>query len=120
HMLNVGFRTRISGETDFPCITDARVGQGRVYAKIEGPLSYSAWLEALRAGRSYVSDGRSHLMNFSVNKVEVGTGASEVRLAGRAMVHVEVKVAAYLSPTPLNADSIPSDRGDQFWMNSLD
>jgi hypothetical protein len=120
HMLNVGFRTRISGETDFPCITDARVGQGRVYAKVEGPLSYGAWLEALRTGRSYVSDGRSHLMDFSVNKVEVGMGASEVKLAGRAMVHAEVKVAAYLSPTPLNADSIPSDRGDQFWMNSLD
>jgi len=120
HTLNVGFRTRISGETDFPCITDARVGQGRVYAKVEGPLSYSAWLEALRAGRTYVSDGRSHLMDFSVNKVEVGTGASELKLAGRATVHVGVKVAAYLSPTPLNADSIPSDRGDQFWMNSLD
>ena len=26
HTLNVGFRTRISGETDFPCITDDRVG----------------------------------------------------------------------------------------------
>ena len=26
HTLNVGFRTRISGETDFPCITDERVG----------------------------------------------------------------------------------------------
>jgi len=31
-----------------------------------------------------------------------------------------VKAAAYLNPTPLNADSIPSDRGEQFWMNSLD
>ena len=46
HALNVGFRTRISGETDFPCITDARVGQGRVYAKVDGPLSYRGWVEA--------------------------------------------------------------------------
>ena len=120
HTLNVGFRTRISGETDFPCITDARVGQGRVYAKIDGPLSYSAWLEALRAGRSYVSDGRSHLMDFTVNKVEMGTGASEVKLTGKALVHAELKVAAYLNLTPLNSNSIPSDRGGQFWMNSLD
>jgi len=120
HTLNVGFRTRISGETDFPCITDARVGQGRVYAKIDGPLTYSAWLDALRAGRSYVSDGRSHLIDFSVNEVEVGTGASEVKLAGQAQVHARVKVAAYLNPTPLKDDSIPSDRGEQFWMNSLD
>ena len=120
HTLNVGFRTRISGETDFPCITDARVGQGRVYAKIDGPLTYSAWLDALRAGRSYVSDGRSHLIDFTVNEVEVGTGASEVKLAGQAQVHARVKVAAYLTPTPLKDDSIPSDRGEQFWMNSLD
>jgi len=119
HTLNVGFRTRISGETDFPCITDARVGQGRVYAKVDGPLSYSAWLEALRAGRSYVSDGRSHLMDFSVNSVEMGTGESEVKLTGKGTVHAAVKVAAYLNPSPLNADAIPSDRGHRFWMSSL-
>lgn len=119
HTLNVGFRTRISGETDFPCITDARVGQGRVYARVEGPLSYSAWLEALRAGRSYVSDGRSHLMDFSVNGVEMGTGESEVKLAGKGTVHAAVKVAAYLNPSALNADAIPSDRGHRFWMSSL-
>ena len=29
HTLNVGFRTRISGETDFPCIYDGRVETGR-------------------------------------------------------------------------------------------
>jgi hypothetical protein len=119
HTLNVGFRTRISGETDFPCITDARVGQGRVYAKVDGPLSYKAWLDALRAGRSYVSDGRSHLMDFSVNDVEVGTGASEVHLGVKGTVHVRTKVAAYLSPTPEDADTIPSDRGNRFWMDSL-
>ena len=119
HTLNVGFRTRVSGETDFPCITDARVGQGRVYAKVDAALSYGAWLEALRAGRSYVSDGRSHLMDFSVNGVEVGTAASEVKLKEKGMVHASVKVAAYLDPSPLTADTIPSDRGQQFWMSSL-
>lgn len=98
HTLNVGFRTRISGETDFPCITDARVGQGRVYAKIDGPLTYNAWLDALRDGRSYVSDGRSHLIDFAVNNVEVGTNASEVKLASAATVHARVKVSAYLHP----------------------
>ena len=120
HTLNVGFRTRISGETDFPCITDARVGQGRVYAKIEGPLTYGAWLDALRAGRSYVSDGRSHLMDFALNDMELGTGTSEVKLAGKSQVHARVKVAAYLNPTPLKDESIPSDRSEQFWMKSLD
>jgi hypothetical protein len=114
HTLNVGFRTRISGETDFPCITDARVGQGRVYAKVDGPLSYSGWVEALRAGRSYVSDGRSHLMDFSVNNIEVGTNASEVRLTGRGTVHARVKVSAYLSPVASGTDSMLIDRGS-YW-----
>ncbi len=118
HTLNVGFRTRISGETDFPCITDARVGQGRVYAKLDGPLSYSAWLEGLGAGRSYVSDGRSHLMDFSVNNLQVGEGASELKLAGKGTVRARVKVAALLSQVPLNTDSIPSDRGGEFWRMS--
>jgi hypothetical protein len=118
HTLNVGFRTRISGETDFPCITDARVGQGRVYAKLDGPLSYSAWLEGLGAGRSYVSDGRSHLMDFSVNNVQVGEGASELKLVGKGAVRARVKVAALLSRVPLSTDSIPSDRGGEFWMMS--
>jgi len=108
HTLNVGFRTRISGETDFPCITDAVVGQGRVYAKVDGPLSYKAWLDSLRAGRSYVSDGRSHLMNFRANGTEVGTRApglppektSEVDLAAPGAVHVTVKAAAMLDSVP--------------------
>jgi len=110
HTLNVGFRTRISGETDFPCITDARVGRGRVYAKVDGPLSYSAWLDSLRAGRSYVSDGRSHLMNFSVNGTEVGTNGSEVKLAGAGKVHVQVKAAAYLAPVDATGDANVGDQ----------
>jgi hypothetical protein len=117
HTLNLGFRTRISGETDFPCITDARVGQGRVYAKVDGPLSYSGWVEALRARRSYMSDGRSHLMDFGVNDVEVGTNASEVRLTGKGTVHARVKVSAYLNPVVTNTDSIhdrPMDR-QPYW-----
>ena len=33
--LNVGFRTRISGETDFPCITTAGRRKGRTYVKVQ-------------------------------------------------------------------------------------
>ncbi|MGH9454663.1 MAG: CehA/McbA family metallohydrolase, partial [Terriglobia bacterium] len=98
--LNVGFRTRISGETDFPCIYDSRVGEGRTYAKVNGPLTYSNWLGSIRAGESYVSDGRSHLMDFKVNGVAVGTQGSEVHLASAGTVHATVTVAAYLDPQP--------------------
>jgi hypothetical protein len=72
HTLNVGFRTRISGETDFPCITDDRVGQGRSYAKVDGALAYRSWIDAVRSGRAYVGDGRSHLIDFTANGVKSG------------------------------------------------
>ena len=99
HTLNVGFRTRVSGETDFPCITDTRVGQGRVYARVDGELTYAKWLAEVRSGRSYVSDGRSHLMDFQVNGVEVGTQGSEVKMSAAGNVHVALKAAAYLEPS---------------------
>ena len=72
HTLNAGFRTRISGETDFPCIYGERVGLGRSYVKLDGKLDYDDWCEGIRQGRNYVSDGKSHLMDFKVNDVRDG------------------------------------------------
>ncbi|WP_373495754.1 CehA/McbA family metallohydrolase, partial [Aquiflexum sp.] len=40
HTLNAGFKTRISGETDFPCVTDEHVGRTRVYAEIGDGLNF--------------------------------------------------------------------------------
>ncbi len=100
HTLNVGFRTRLAGETDFPCITDERVGQARTYVKVPGKLTYRSWLDGLKAGRSYVSDGRAHLMDFSVNSTAVGAGDDEVDLATPAPVHVHLRVSALLDAMP--------------------
>ena len=99
HTLNVGFRTRISGETDFPCIYDGRVGIGRTYAKLDGALSYESWLDSLKAGRSYVSDGKTHLMDFRVNGVDVGSG-SDIKMTAPGTVKVTLKAAAYLPVIP--------------------
>jgi hypothetical protein len=100
HTLNAGFRTRISGETDFPCITDDRVGLARSYAKVQGGLTYRKWIDAVQAGRNYVSDGKSHLMDFTVNGVEGGTRDSEVSLDVPQRVKVTVKAAANLDASP--------------------
>jgi hypothetical protein len=89
HTLNCGFRTRLSGETDFPCITDDRVGGGRSYVKLPA-LTYDGWCDGIRAGRSYVSDGRTHLMDFAADGVALGGGdltrdrTTRVRLTARA------------------------------------
>src|SRR5438105_15032140 len=93
HTLNVGFRTRISGETDFPCIYDGRVGIGRTYAQIDGGLTFAEWLNGLRNGRSYVSDAKSHLLDFSVNGVSVGRGGSELKLGAGRTVTAQLRVA---------------------------
>jgi hypothetical protein len=99
HTLNVGFRTRISGETDFPCIYDDKVGLGRSYIKLD-KLTYQGWIEGIRSGRNYVGDGKSHLMDFSVNGLEVGTNGSEVELKSGDNANIRVKVAAMLDPFP--------------------
>jgi hypothetical protein len=102
HTLNVGFRTRIGGETDFPCLFET-VGVGRSYVHLDAPLvgdaGYQAWIAGLKAGRSYVSEGRSHLMDFAVNNVAVGVSRSELALAGPATVRVAARAAALLEPS---------------------
>ncbi|WP_422931386.1 CehA/McbA family metallohydrolase [Singulisphaera sp. PoT] len=98
HTLNCGFRVRASGETDFPCVSGERVGLGRVYVKVDPPLSYDRWCEGLRDGRSYVSDGTCHLMDFRMeaggNGVAVGERGSELRLAGPGNARVTVVAGA--------------------------
>jgi hypothetical protein len=115
HTLNSGFRTRLSGETDFPCIYGERVGMGRSYVRLDGPLDYDAWVRGVRAGRAYVSDGRSHLMDFRVGGLEVGTKGSELRLDGPRSVRATARVAALLGETP--GERVAGRRHDQtpYW-----
>jgi len=103
HTLNAGFRTRISGETDFPCIYDQRVGLGRSYVRLDGKLTYDEWVAGARDGRSYVSDGKSHLVDFQVNGLAAGTSRSELGLSKPGSVHVTARVAARLDEKPNDA-----------------
>ena len=100
HTLNVGFRTRISGETDFPCIYGERVGLGRSYVKLGGKLTYGDWCEGIREGKNYVGDGRSHLMDFKINGTAMGDNGSELNLAEAGSIHASARVAAFLDETP--------------------
>ena len=98
HTLNTGYRTRISGETDFPCIYGERVGLGRSYVRQRKSHDYRDWTEGIREGRNYVSDGMSHLIDFQVNGVEMGE--RDVLLAAPGTVHVTASVAALLGEQP--------------------
>ena len=100
HTLNVGFRTRISGETDFPCVYGEKVGLGRSYVKLDGKLDYANWCDGIRRGRNYVGDGRSHLLDFAVNDVRMGDDGSELALPAAGRVKVLVRAAALLDQKP--------------------
>lgn len=110
HTLNCGYRTRISGETDFPCIYGERVGLGRSYIKLDGKLDYDAWCQGISDGRGYVSDGRSHIMDFSVNGREVGTEKSEVALEDSGTVTVRADIAGLLREETEQLSEIPHGR----------
>jgi hypothetical protein len=97
HIMNTGFPLKASGETDFPCISGSRVGQGRVYVqlgKIER-IDFPAWSEGLAKGRSYVSDGYAHALQFTVNGKQPGDKAA---LAAAGKVEVKAKVAFAADP----------------------
>ena len=101
HALNVGYRTRMSGETDFPCIYGDRVGIGRSYVR-QPKLDYDDWVHGLREGRNYASDGKSHLIDFRVEGIEMGSG-KDVELASPGTVKVTARVAALLEEQPVEA-----------------
>jgi hypothetical protein len=102
HTLNCGFECKISGETDFPCIFGSRVGVGRVYVHLPEGLKFEPWVKGLKDGRSYVSDGFSHLVNFSANGAEAGTPEAKLNLDNPGTVKVTVKAAALLEDKPNN------------------
>ncbi len=93
HILNCSFPLKVSGETDFPCISGSRVGQGRVYVQLGkiDAIDFALWCNNLAKGRSYVSDGYAHALSFTVNGVAPGFG--EVRLDAPGEVEVRAEVA---------------------------
>ncbi|HUF64140.1 MAG TPA: CehA/McbA family metallohydrolase [Verrucomicrobiales bacterium] len=93
HLMNCGFPIKLSGETDFPCMSSRRVGQGRVYVQLGkiDAIDFSAWCAGLAAGRSYVSDGYAHALAFTVNGIPPGPEA--LHLDNPASVVVEALVA---------------------------
>src|SRR5690606_2306204 len=67
---NLGFRLTPTAGTDFPCAPAGPPGSQRFYARVAGPLSYAAWLEAVRQGRTFVSNGP--LLELAVQGASIG------------------------------------------------
>ncbi|QDV18176.1 hypothetical protein Pan153_28330 [Gimesia panareensis] len=99
HILNCGYPLKVSGETDFPCMSSRRVGQGRVYVQLGDvdEVDFQEWCRGIQQGRSYVSDGYAHALEFNVSGQS--PGFEEVHLKGAGQVEVTAKVA-FAAETP--------------------
>ena len=99
HLLNAGFKVKASGETDFPCMSGTRVGQGRSYVFLgrQTAIDYRQWVAGIARGRSYVSDGYAHAFDFAVDGKASGDDVNLAR-AGKVMVKATV---AFSPETPL-------------------
>src|SRR6185369_2459119 len=91
HLLNCGLPVACAGETDFPCMSSTRVGQGRTYVRLGkiDRLDYTEWCRGLAEGRSYVSDGYAHALDFDVNGRRYG---EDVQLTEPGKVRVRATV----------------------------
>lgn len=71
-LLNCGFRLAATGGTDnFPDLwRDPPPGSARTYAKLDGPLSVPAWLDAVKAGRTFSTN--APIVMLRVNGQEPG------------------------------------------------
>ncbi len=124
HTLNCGFTTRISGETDFPCISGERVGLGRVYVKMRPnePLDFDRWVDGVRDGRSYCGDGRTHLFDFEIDGLgvgEPGNGDRKSVLAAKRGQKLKIKcrAAGLLDELPTSDDILTRDLSKKPYWN---
>jgi cysteine-rich repeat protein len=83
-LLNAGYRIAIMGGSDFPCIHRELSGAPRTDVIVNGPLTYDAWLEGVRRGRTVITLDGAHRLNLRVNGAplgsEVAARANEVLL----------------------------------------
>jgi hypothetical protein len=97
-LLNLGYKIPIAAGTDV--MTDywraATVGSVRVYVKVAGPLDYQKWIDGLKAGRTFVTNGP--IIRFKVNGQEPG---AEIKLPSTGSVHVEADVIS-----PIQMDTL--------------
>ena len=69
-ILNTGFRLAPTAGTDYPW-GDSYPGRERFYAKVRGGFTVDKWLEAVRAGHTFVTNGP--MLSFRVDGKPMGS-----------------------------------------------
>jgi hypothetical protein len=86
-LLNAGFRTPLAGSSG-KCSNGQQLGACRTLAFVDPdvPFSYGAWIEAVRAGKTIVTDGP--ILNFSVEGHVAGTVIASETQGAKSKVDV--------------------------------
>ena len=87
HLLNCGFRLPATAGTDRIGPEEA-IGHQRVYVKLTVPFTYQSWINGLRKGQSFVTNGP--MISLSVN----GLGAGDELSLKKGEV-VQIKATAF-------------------------
>ena len=126
-LLNCGFHLPASAGTDcfLNRVTSRLPGADRVYVKLDGPLSYSTWIDGLRAGRSFVTNGP--MLEFSVGQHQLGDTikldtSREVTVTAQAESHFPLaKVELVYNGSAVKELPLSDDKRVQptFWGDEL-
>jgi hypothetical protein len=84
--LDLGIRLGPTAGSDYPCLPGLP-GRERFYTRLEEGLDYRAWLDAVRRGRTFVTNGP--VVELEVSGAGIG---DEVRLPAPGRVHVNGRV----------------------------
>jgi hypothetical protein len=99
-LLDSGVKLSMSGGTDaeldnfFLQVAGDPIGGDRVYAEVAAPVTYQKWIDAVRAQRTFASDGP--MLEFTVQGAGIGD-----TLSGRSPGNVRV-VAHARAPFPIH------------------
>ncbi len=88
--LNAGFHIPIAAGTD-KMDNNIPVGSNRLYVRIEGKTSYKNWIEGMKAGRGFISNGP--MLTFSVDGHLTG---DVVDFRGPKVVKVKIRAESML------------------------
>ncbi len=83
--LNLGLRLTPTAGTDHPCVASIP-GRDRFYTQVSGEFSIEAWIEAIRQGRTFVTNGP--FLDLSIDGEGIGAeltrdGPTTVAIEGR-------------------------------------
>jgi hypothetical protein len=101
-LLNCGFRVPASAGTDcfLNRVRSRLPGQARVFVHVEGEFTYQRWIDALKAGRTFVTNGP--MFEFTVDEQMAGSSIEldqprALRVQGRVTSQYPLKLVEIVS-----------------------